>query len=64
AVMVYSVRVFAASLLLTGPVLIALIAISSVSLAYSLLSVLLLLPAFFLIRLSFGRWETWERAFL
>jgi hypothetical protein len=64
AVMVYSVRVFAASLLLTGPVLIALIAISAVSLDYALLSVLLLLPAYFLVRLSFRRWETWERAFL
>ena len=64
AVMVYSVRVFAASLLLTGPVLIVFIAISSVSVSYAFLSVLLLLPAFFLIQRSFTRWESWERAFV
>ncbi|MDD1653025.1 MAG: hypothetical protein LUQ64_00615 [Methanomicrobiales archaeon] len=64
AVMVYSVRVFAASLLLTGPVLVGLIAISSVSLAYAFLSVFLILPAVLLIRLSFRRWESWERAFV
>jgi hypothetical protein len=64
AVMVYSARVFAASLLLTGPVLMGLIALSAVSLAYASLSVLLLIPAYLLVRLSFRRWETWERAFL
>ncbi|MDD1656978.1 MAG: hypothetical protein LUQ41_00760 [Methanomicrobiales archaeon] len=64
AVMVYSVRVFAASLLFTGPVLLGLIALSSVSLIYAFLSVFLFLPALLLIRLSFRRWETWERAFL
>ncbi|MDD1660098.1 MAG: hypothetical protein LUQ62_02720, partial [Methanomicrobiales archaeon] len=64
AVMVYSVRVFAASLLLIGPVLLVLIGISSLSLAHAVLSVFLILPAFFLIRLSFRRWETWEKAFL
>jgi hypothetical protein len=64
AVMVYSVRVFAASLLLTGPVLLGLIALSSLSLTFAFLSVLLILPALLLIRLSFRRWESWERAFL
>lgn len=63
AVMVYSVRVFAASLLLIGPVLLALIAISSLNTAYAFMSAFLLLPAFFLVRLSPGRWETWEKAF-
>jgi len=63
AVMVYDVRVLAASMLLIGPVLLGLIGLASISVLYAFGSALLLVPAYLLIRWSYRRWETWEKAF-
>jgi hypothetical protein len=63
AVMVYDVRVLAASMLLVGPVLLGLIGAASISIVYALGSALLLVPAYLFIRGAFRRWETWEKAF-
>jgi len=63
AVMVYDVRVLAASMLLIGPVLLGLIGLASISVLYAFGSALLLVPAYLLLRWSYRRWETWEKAF-
>jgi len=63
AVMVYDVRVLFSSMVLIGPVLLALIGISSIHILYAFASLLLLLPAYILVRLAFRKWETWEKAF-
>jgi hypothetical protein len=63
AVMVYDVRVLAASMLLIGPVLLGLIGAASISVLYAFGSALLLVPAFLFIQWSYRRWETWEKAF-
>ncbi len=63
AVMVYDVKVLAASMLLIGPVLLGLIGAASINILYAFGSGALLVPAYFLLRVSHQRWETWERAF-
>ncbi|NYT17123.1 MAG: hypothetical protein GKC06_03830 [Methanomicrobiales archaeon] len=63
AVMVYDVRVLAASMILIGPVLLGLIGLASISVLYAFGSALLLVPAYLLLRWSYRRWETWEKAF-
>ncbi len=63
AVMVYDVKVLAASMALIGPVLLGLIGAASISVLYAFTSVLLLVPAYIFIRSSYRRWETWEKAF-
>jgi len=63
AVMVYDVRVLAASMLLIGPVLLGLIGAASISVLYALGSAVLLVPAYLFIKGSYRRWESWEKAF-
>ena len=63
AVMVYDVRVLAASMLLIGPVLLGLIGLASTTVLYAFGSVGLVVPAYLFIRGSYQRWETWEKAF-
>jgi hypothetical protein len=63
AVMVYDVRVLAASMLLIGPVVLGLIGAASINTLYAFGSAGLLFPAYLFIRGSYRRWEGWEKAF-
>ncbi|NYT20450.1 MAG: hypothetical protein GKC07_01450 [Methanomicrobiales archaeon] len=63
AVMVYDVKVLAASMLLIGPVLLGLIGVASMNSLFAFGSAVLLVPASLFIRGSYRRWESWEVAF-
>lgn len=63
AVMVYDVRVLFSSLLMVGPALLISIWLASIDAVFAFSAVLLLLPAYMLIRLSLRKWESWEKVF-
>jgi hypothetical protein len=63
AVMVYDVRVLLSSLLMVGPALLIFIWLASMDAGFAYSAVLLLLPAYMLIRLSLRKWESWEKVF-